>query len=121
MALILRAEQLHAIGRARVRDFARTLARSVAERYPDQIRIQGLDDSNVLLEFVNEGIARARKYRVIGRLDVQLFVECMIELGRDFDSRYAWAAAALGRDDLSGEQKMNIVHEHLVFGSARGS
>src|SRR5688572_4334914 len=121
MSLIIRAEQMHAIAQAKVRNFAREIARSLAQRYPDEVRARGLDKPDLLLEFVNEGIARARKYQVVGRFDVQLFIECMIELGRDFDSRCAWAAAALGRDGLSGEQKMNIVHEHLVFGTARRS
>lgn len=114
--LIIRAEQIKSLAKAQERAYARNLAFSLAKRYPDTLRMLGLA-GDALLQFVLAGIEKAKRYGIHGQLDVQLFVECTVELGLDFDRdpHYPWAQDTLNRLDLDGEQKMNLVHEHLIF------
>ncbi|MCG8550298.1 MAG: hypothetical protein MI799_07845 [Desulfobacterales bacterium] len=67
--------------------------------------------------FVRDGVKKATLYDISYEHDVQLYLECMVELGPNFDtdSDIPWASKILQNRNLTGEDKMNAIEEHLIF------
>jgi len=67
--------------------------------------------------FVRGGVKKAMLYGISYEHDVQLYLECMVELGSSFDTDPAtpWASKILQNSNLTGEEKMNEIEEYLTF------
>ena len=84
--------------------------------FPKQIVEQNLMESD-LLPLVQQGIKTAESYGVVGEMDVELYIDCLVLLGPRFDTdqQFAWAGDSLRRSDIDGTAKMDFIHDHLVF------
>ncbi|HYO73798.1 MAG TPA: hypothetical protein VEU33_47805 [Archangium sp.] len=91
------------------------------ERFATEWKTLGLREQE-LKSLVLLGIDQARSFGVVSEPDVRLYIECMVLFHPDFarDPRLTWAGKVLGRKDLSGTEKMEQIHNHLVFGSPEG-
>jgi hypothetical protein len=64
---------------------------------------------------VREGIRRAAGYQITSERDVKRFIELLIGLGSDFDTRAdaGWAQSILRDKTLSGHARMELIHQQL--------
>ena len=85
--------------------------------FKEQLTQQGLT-SDQLEPLVRLGISRAKKYDVVLKNDVWLYIECMVLFSLDFDenSDTAWAGEILQRDNMDGTGKMSAVNDFMLFG-----
>ena len=70
-----------------------------------------------LHEIVNEGIERAKKYKLTNRGPVRFYVELMFLLGNDFDTdpRYPWVSNILNDFKITDQmERANIIHEKYL-------
>lgn len=101
-------------------DFAERMVKHIENDFQPAVQKFGWSRDQ-LARVVEYGIQRAARHGVDGEKDVELFIDCMVLLGGNFDSdpATAWAGATLQRRDLTGTEKMAIIHDHLLFGSKR--
>ena len=85
--------------------------------FKEQLTQQGLT-SDQLEPLVRLGISRAKKYDVVLKNDVWLYIECMVLFSPDFDENpdSAWAGETLRREDIDGTAKMGQINDHMLFG-----
>jgi hypothetical protein len=113
--LKIRTDQLHAFSAKLHEDFVRQTSAQLVERFPEYIERHGL--KHEISPFVERGISEAASYGITQSNDVRLYLECMVLLQPNFASspEFPWAAMALGSHELSGTEKMNRIHDYLVF------
>jgi hypothetical protein len=92
--LTIRNDQMEAFTREALRDFEKFMRAHLDEYFPEQS--QALDEK-ALHETVLYGIQRAAAYGIVAECDVCLYIDSMVQLGRDFDQdpKLPWAAAIL--------------------------
>jgi len=112
----IRQAQLDAMSHELEERFVARMVRHLHDDFPEQCRSQGLTEER-LEALTREGMARAAAYRVVDEADVQLYLECMVLLGSrfDVDRRFPWAGEILPHEGLTGTEKMDQVHDHLLF------
>lgn len=110
--LILRKTQVQAIAEGALADRRARLARHLAAAYPERVAALG---ERRLAHLVRLGISRATRHGMQRECDLELFLELMIELGKDFDrsGEVPWATA-LFRGALPLEQKLVVLGERAT-------
>lgn len=70
----------------------------------------------VELQFVQEGVRKARGYRITAEPDVARFLELMKQFGPDFDAapQFEWARPILTHAALPGHAKLALLDEGLA-------
>ncbi len=110
-------EQLQALSSHVQDDFLKRTTSHLLGNFSAELARHGLRSSQVE-EFVQWGVKEARSFGVVHEEDVRLYVECMLVV----HPRFAWSqdtpcfGEILQREDLSGTEKMDRVHDQLVFG-----
>lgn len=113
------------IRNAQMTDFSEHLRKRFVRRMVTHLRLDFAEEleahglaSTDLDDFVQQGITRAAKYRVENECDLRLFIECRVMLspGFDEDPKFPWARDVLSSPDLSGTEKMDRIHDYLLFG-----
>ncbi|HYO55259.1 hypothetical protein [Archangium sp.] len=113
----LSKEQLQALSLHLQDDFLKRTASHLLANFPAELAKHGLQ-SNQLEQLIQRGVNEAESFGVVHEHDVRLYIECMVVL----HPRFAWAqdtpwfGEVLRREDLSGTEKMDMVHDQLVFG-----
>jgi len=76
----------------------------------------GIGDQELRI-IIQSGMKKAESYEVTDETDVERFLDCMMRYGHDFDTnpRTSWAGDILGRQGLSGTEKMNHIDEYELF------
>lgn len=76
----------------------------------------GLNEE-VLPQVVECSIDKAASYGVLDEHDVELFIDCVMVLGLEFDQdpSFPWAGDILRRDNCTGTEKMSFIHDYLLF------
>lgn len=112
--MVIRAEQMHNFDRSARTQFALSQEQRLRYRFPRETRDLS---SAVLPNEIGNGIRRAAGYSVTAARDIELFLDCMLMLGSTFDNepRIPWARRILNRGDLSGTEKMSLIHDRLLF------
>lgn len=66
---------------------------------------------------VRSAMAEAASFGVEAESDLEVYIQCLVLLGSTFanDLTALWARGILRRTDLSGTEKMNKIHNHLLF------
>jgi hypothetical protein len=114
----LSKEQLHALSSQMQDTFLKRTAKHLLAHFPAELTQHGVQ-SDQLESFIQKGFDEARSFGVEQEHDLRLYVECMVIL----HPRFAWAqdmpcfGEVLRREDLPGSDKMDLVHDHLVFES----
>lgn len=108
---------MEALSRAAKGAFIARLGQRLRERFPQLIEKHGLDQARIDL-VCQRVVDVAAGYGIRDEQDVAGFFDCVMLLGPDFvrDPRMPWAQATLARPDLSGAQKVALLHDHVVFG-----
>jgi hypothetical protein len=115
--LEIRKEQIQALAAARCPEYIRSMARMLHEDFPDAF---GTIPTEVIERTVSETIAEATTYGVFREPDLTSYIRLQAILGRQFDTnpQHVWVRMILERSDLSGTEKMDLIHEHIVFSQA---
>jgi len=113
--LKMRQAQMDAFSESLERAFFRRMFVHLRGDFPAEVASLGLDDA-ALEAMIHRGIGEARGYGVVHEPDVELYLECMVLLGPDFDRRIDWCAATLRDQTLDGGKKMDAINDHLLFG-----
>ncbi len=115
--LEIRKEQIQALAAARCPEYIKSMARMLREDFRDAF---GTIPMKVIERTVSEVIAEATAYGVFLTPDLTLYIRLQAILGRQFDAdpQHPWTRAILERKDLGGTEKMDLIHEHMVFSQA---
>jgi hypothetical protein len=117
--LEIRSDQLQVLSAAMRLRYVRRMAWRLRDDFPDLYRTNGVE---TIEQMVSETITEANKYGVILEPDLSFYIRLQAILGRRFDSdpQHTWAREILGRSDLSGTEKIDRIHDHIVFSQVAG-
>ncbi len=88
----IRAEQTKVLNADLRRRFVERMVAHIREFFPRQFAALG---ELAVREWIEDGIARAGRYRIRAERDVCKFIDIMIVFGREFDTAEPWAARIL--------------------------
>ena len=113
----VREEQLQALAADHEEAFVQQMVSHLNDDFKEQLTKQGLK-SDQIEPLVRLGISRAKKYDVVLKSDVWLYIECMVLFSPDFDENpdTSWAGEILRRSDIDGSQKMSEINDYMLFG-----
>ena len=116
--LRIRRQQMSKLSAHMLRQFEDRMVVRLRTRFPAET---GAMDEPELRQLVQEGIEQANAYDVTAEFDVQRYLECMVEHGRDFDTapETAWAGDILRTGGLTGAEKMDRIDDYETFGPGR--
>lgn len=112
--LVIRKEQLHALGSIPLSEFELQLVRHFGRFYPRECRLAG---STQVRKFVGMGIERALRHGYTAQREASLYVNLMIILGCDFDRdpQIPWAAQQIDDARIRGRfRRIQRVHQSAV-------
>ncbi len=115
--LEIRKEQIQALAAARCPEYIKSTATMLREDFPDAF---GTIPMEAIERTVSEVIAEATAYGVFLTPDLTLYMRLQAILGRQFDTnpQHHWARMILERSALSGTEKMDLIHDQIVFSQA---
>lgn len=110
--LVIRRQQMEKLSQYMIEQFKDRMVTHLQSTFPDQTR--EMEERN-LRDVIQAGIKKAESYKVVIEDDVQLFLECMITYGADFDinPETAWAGEILQQEDMDGSEKMDRIDEYI--------
>lgn len=108
--------QLDALRAERLSTFIEQTVMHLQTRFPKEAGEQS-DES--LRALVRLSIDRGRPHGVTSAYDVERLSECLLLYGTDFSlsDETRWARDILGRDDLSGREKLTAISNYEIFES----
>ncbi len=109
-------QQIEVFARDQREAFVQRMVVHLRDDFRRERQARGIRDADLEL-FVQRGMEKAAKYRVMYEDDVQLYLECMCMLGPDFDCdpQFPWAEEVLKTTYYDGETKMDELREYLIF------
>jgi hypothetical protein len=110
-------EQLQALSATVEQSFISRTVQHLRDSFPSEIEAHGLR-GQALEALVQRGAAEAATFGITLEDDVRLYLECTLLLSPRFssDPQLPWATEILRSEELSGTAKMDMIHDHLVFG-----
>jgi hypothetical protein len=113
--LLIANAQLDQIAAEQERAFIARLVAQVTNLRADEGKAPW--DSERVLAFVHEQLARARGYGIVDARDLKTYVDSAVVFGPHFDTDSALSsiASALSDPGLAGSAKADILHDHLIF------
>jgi hypothetical protein len=112
--LVIRKEQLNALGRIPLGEFELQLVSHFARFYPRECRLAG---NSQVRQLVGMGIQRALQHGYTSQREASLYINLMIILGCDFDRdpQIPWAARQLDDKRILGKfRRIQGVHSSVV-------
>jgi len=102
--LVIRSEQMNALGSVALRAFEDEMVEHLAEFSPPLFK--AVKETRIR-EVIRLGTTRAREYGITFQGPVRLYLELMLLFGSGFDTdpQYPWAAEILGDPDSGGEME----------------
>ena len=106
--------QILAFSTERRAEFVASTVIHLEAHFSRELSRHGITDTTHLVE---RGVVEAESFGITGTKDVRLYIECMVMLKPDFATapRFPWARATLRADTWSSTQKMNRLHDHVLF------
>ena len=110
--LIIRKEQMDILGKYMLKQFENSMLVHLQTKFSDSLK--GTPESDLRI-MIQEGIDKATQYNVNAEDDVQLYLECMVIYGSDFDTNpeTSWAGDILSIMKLDGSKKMDFLEGHV--------
>lgn len=111
--LVIRAEQMVALGESIKRRFEREMADHLSTFFPEQCAALRADELSL---FIQTTIDRALAYGIDCERDVCKFLDVAMALGNDFDrsDEHPWSREILSDEMLVGQEKIDrLVQEAL--------
>ncbi|MSQ48570.1 MAG: hypothetical protein EXR78_09365 [Deltaproteobacteria bacterium] len=114
--LRIRQEQMEALSAVMRTAFVRRVVARLRTDFTSEMEKLCLHDAD-LTPTVERIIDKAATYSVRNEQDVELFMDCAMMLGLEFDQdpSFPWARSILQRNDLTGTEKMSLIHDYLLF------
>jgi hypothetical protein len=107
--IVIRDEQMQVFQAVAVERYVGQCVARVERCFPAQLALHGRDGVEAL---VRDGVARAERYAVADDAEVDRFIDLMLTVALDFDSRseMAWAAGILASRGLDEHAKMDLIY-----------
>lgn len=107
---------MEVLSEALMAQFIQRMVVHLKTHFPQEMEAHQLRQPDLEMLVVN-GIDQAKEYGVVNENDVRLYLEYQLLLCPSFDTDpdYVWASKILQRDDLTGCEKMQKIHNHWVF------
>jgi hypothetical protein len=117
----IRQEQMQAFAEQRVSAFVERMVQRLKSDFSNEVAQQKLEEKE-LEPLVRKGIKEAEAYGAVGENDLELYIDCMVLFSPDFDRnpRFPWAGEILNQAGLNGTEKMDRIHDYLVFATDKG-
>lgn len=115
--LIIEPEQLQELQRAQEKVFVRSCLSKINVKFPTGFQEIGApkgEEENIITKALHD----AKLYGIQFEDDLLMYLECIFLLGINFDKKGKlpdWPNKILTDQSLSGEAKMNLIHEYLLF------
>jgi len=109
--LVIRENQMDAFRDSLHAEYVRRLMRRMRDRFASQFAAM---PESALRQWVDLGLAKARRYGYDRENEVELFIDLCAECGLDFD-RQPWATAILSDTTLGSREKLVRVDDYVVF------
>jgi hypothetical protein len=112
----IRAEHMRALAGQQRAEFAARMAIHLRDCFTEEVR--GLDDAKLRL-FVDKIRARGEEWGIADEVHVERLIElfaCFVQLRQN--SAPDWMTEILGYPGRTGEQKLNMLEDRLLFGGA---
>lgn len=116
--MILRDEQVKAFAEARKEAYIQRMVRHLRDDLGYEREKRKIADEDIE-DLVRKGIDKAAGYQVVCEDDVEMYLDCMVLLGPDFDRdrSLGWAGEILRDETLDGEAKMAQIEQQMLFGT----
>lgn len=115
--LEIRREQIQGMASTLCPEFIGRMASMLREDFPNTF---GKLPAETVRSSVAAAIAQATAYGVFLEPDLTFYVRLQAVLGPEFDKdpNHRWARTILERGDLNGTEKMDSIHDEIVFSQA---
>ena len=117
----IRKEQFEVFSDQQMNPFVERMVERLKSDFSEDVANQKLEEED-LEPLVRQGIQDAEQYGVIGELDLELYIDCLVLFSPTFDRdpQFPWAGNIFRNDSLSGTEKMNQIHDYLIFSTDKG-
>jgi hypothetical protein len=113
---IIREEQFQALATAQLESFIRRMTEVLQASFPEWCT-KLLRDTSTLEEVVRAAVDEANRYDTEAESDLEFYIQCLRAFGLKFvkDPAFRSAGEIIKSSDLTGTEKMHLIHDHLVF------
>lgn len=117
--LTFTAQQMKAMAAPSRHAFEQRTMQHLRRAFPE--RLAGVPDERIVA-FIQFGIERAKRYGIVGRIDVRRYLVYMLTYGTRFDTDPAvgWAGEILRNRTLGPSRRMDMIDAHHMFRRERG-
>lgn len=125
--LTIRREQMEVLSAYMRQRFEDRMVRQIAQSFPEQFKKLAPPPSGdePVRALIRQGIERAGSNEITSRRDVGRFIDLMVALGPDFETRAetAWAQSILRDKSISSRARIELIHQQLParVGEASGT
>jgi len=111
--LVIRKEQMKVLSKYMLEQFENRMVDHLRDMFPEQTEDMTTED---LRHLIREGIDKAEAYDITDELEVETYLECMVQYGVNFDTdtQTAWAGKILHDERFSETDKMQRIDEHRM-------
>jgi hypothetical protein len=114
----IRSGQMRALSAAKRRRYVIEMAHMLRRDFPEIFGPRRVAD---LEGFVDGALGEAEFYGITLEADLSFYLRLQGVLSPRFsDPRHSWAREIVERRDLTGTEKMDRIHDHIVFGQVGG-
>jgi len=116
--LTIRREQMAVLSDYMRKRFEDRIVRHLISTYPGQFQKLSEPHSGdgQVRAFVQEGVKKAVGYQIIAEHDVGRFIDLLVQLGPEFETRpdAAWARSILRDPKLTGRARVGLMEQQLA-------
>lgn len=113
----LRKKQMAVLASYMRKRFEDRVVRHIADSHPAQFNklVSPSSGDEPVRILVRQGIEKAAGYQIRSERDVERFIDLLVVLGRDFETRAdaAWAKDILRDQNLSGCARLELIQQQL--------
>lgn len=111
--LTIRKEQMEVLSNYVLEEFENRQVAHLQNIFPAQTGDMTPED---LKSLIRQGIDKAETYDITDELEVESYLECMVQYGLNFDTdqQTSWAGEILRDENLSESDKMELIDEQRM-------
>ena len=111
--LVIRNEQMEALNQNSLEQFENRMVDHLRDIFPVETEDMSTED---LRHLIREGIDKAEAYDITDEVEVETYLECVVQYGVNFDTdpQTAWVGEILRDERFSETDKMERIDEHRM-------
>lgn len=111
--LVIRKGQMEVLSKYMLEQFENRMVDHLRDIFPVQTEDMTTED---LRHLIREGVDKAEAYDITDELEVETYLECMVQYGVNFDTdtKTSWAGEILRDESFSETDKMQRIDEHRM-------